>query len=117
MYDFFCLQAHGETLDMAMRGMQVGLLIAHEGPLHDAFPLQVFNVAVVVEEKIILYDLRDVPTGFAMLLGTIYSLNLEYPRKMRYSFEFLQKVVLNIKPDQCSARVHGLRNKLLRYRQ
>lgn len=81
MYDFFffffCLQAHGETLDMAMRGMQVGLLIAHEGPLHDAFPLQVFNVAVVVE-KIILYDLRDVPTCFAMLLGTTYSLNLEY---------------------------------------
>lgn len=46
-----------------------------------------------------------------------YGLNLEYPRKLRYSFEFLQKVVLNIKPDQCSARVHGLRNKLLRYRQ
>ncbi|XP_030577210.1 uncharacterized protein LOC115774197 [Archocentrus centrarchus] len=108
--------AHGETLDVIMSGMEVGLLIGHEGPLQDAFPLEVFNVAVVVEEKIILHDIRDVPTGFTMLLGTIYCLNLEYPQNMRYSFEFLQKVIMNIKPDQCSARVHGLRNKLLRYR-
>ncbi|CAL8290696.1 unnamed protein product [Arctogadus glacialis] len=113
-----CLQkeAHGETLDVLMSGMQVGLLIGHEGPLHDAFPLDVFNVALVVEEKIILHDLRDVSTGFAMLLGAIYCLNLEYPRNMKYSFEFLQRVVMNIKPDQCSPRIHGLRNKLLRYR-
>lgn len=111
-----CLQTHGETLDAIMRGMQVGLLIGHEGPLQDAFPLDVLNVAVVVEENIILHSIRDVPTGFAMLLGTIYCLNLEYPRNMRYTFEMLQKVIMNIKADQCSARVHGLRNKLLRYR-
>nr|XP_033944583.1 uncharacterized protein LOC117450756 isoform X2 [Pseudochaenichthys georgianus]XP_033944584.1 uncharacterized protein LOC117450756 isoform X2 [Pseudochaenichthys georgianus] len=107
--------AHGETLDVILKGMQVGLLIGHEGPLLDSFPLEVFNVAVVVEEKIILHDLRDVPTGFAMLMGAIYCLNLEYPRNMKYSFEFLQKVIMTIKPDQCSARIHGLRNKLLRY--
>lgn len=99
-----------------MRRRQVGLLIGHEGPLDDAFPSKVFNVALVVEEKIIVYDFRDVLSGFAMLVGVTYCLNLEYPRTMRYSFEFLQKVVLSIQPDQCSARVHGLRKKLLRYR-
>ncbi len=99
-----------------MKGMQVGLLLGHEGPLHDAFPLKVFHVAVVVEETIIVHDLKDVPTGFAMLMGAIYCLNLEYPRNMKYSFEFLQRVIMSIKPDQCSARIHGLRNKLLRYR-
>ena len=117
MYVFICLQAHGETLDVIMGGMEVGLLIGHEGPLQDAFPLEVFNVAVVVEEKIILHDIRDVPTAFAMLLGAIYCLNLEYPRNMKYTFEFLQRVIMSIQPDQCSARVHGLRNKLLRYRK
>lgn len=59
-----------------MKGMQVGLLIGQEGPLHAAFPLDIFNVAVVVEETIIIHDLKDVPTGFAMLMGTIYCLNL-----------------------------------------
>ena len=104
-----CLQAHGETLDVIMAGMEVGLLIGHEGLLQDAFPLDVFNVAVVAEEKIILHDIRDVPTAFAMLLGAIYCLNLEYLRNMRYTFEFLQKVIMSIKPDQCSARVYGLK--------
>ncbi|KAI4832831.1 hypothetical protein KUCAC02_015775 [Chaenocephalus aceratus] len=67
--------------------MQVGLLIGHEGPLLDSFPLEVFNVAVVVEKKIILHDLRDVP----MLMGEIYCLNPEYPHNMKYSFELFQK--------------------------
>lgn len=99
-----------------MKGMRVGLLIGHEGVLQDAFPMQVFHVAVVVEETIILHDIGDVATGFAMLMGTIYCLNLEYPSEMKYSFEFMQRVIMKIKPDHCSARIHGLRNKLLRYR-
>nr|XP_023670975.1 uncharacterized protein LOC111845645 isoform X2 [Paramormyrops kingsleyae] len=107
-------EVHGETLDIIMKGMRVGLLIGHEGTLHDAFPLEIFSVAVVVEEKIILHGLRDVPTGFAMLMGTIYCLNLEYPRSMKYLFEFMQRVIMKIKPKQCSARIHGLRNRLLR---
>lgn len=115
VYVFIYLQAHGETPDVLMRGMQVGMLIEHEGPLQDAFSLKVFNVAVVVDERLILHDIRDVPTGFAMLLGVIYCLNLEYPRNMRYAFEFLQKVIMSIKPDQYSARVHGLQNKLHRF--
>ncbi|KAM6952219.1 uncharacterized protein PEZ65_010509 isoform 2-T2 [Lycodopsis pacificus] len=109
--------AHGENLDVIMKVMQVGLLIGHEGTLQDAFPLEVFNVAVVAEEKIILHKLGDIPTGFAMLMAAIYCLNLEYPRNMKFTCEFLQRVIMNIKPDQCSARVHGLRNKLLRYRK
>ncbi|CAL8406512.1 unnamed protein product [Arctogadus glacialis] len=58
----------------------------------------------------------DVPSSFTMLLGIIYCVNLEYPRAMKYSFEFLQRVVMKIKPDEASARVHGVRNKLLRYK-
>ncbi|XP_039616462.1 uncharacterized protein LOC120533608 isoform X2 [Polypterus senegalus] len=60
--------AHGEQLYMIMKGMQVGLLIGHEGVLLDAFQQEVFNVAVVVEETIILQSLQNVPEGFAMLL-------------------------------------------------
>ena len=98
-----------------MKGMCVRLFTGHEGVLHDAFPHEIFNITVVVEEAIVLHELRDVPTGFAMLMGTIYCLNLEYPLKMKYSFEFLQRVIMKIKPDHCSARIHGLRNKLLGY--
>ncbi|KAI7804068.1 putative toll-like receptor 13 [Triplophysa rosa] len=76
---------HAETLDVIMKEMRVGLLNG------------------------------DVPTAFAMLMGTIYCLNLQYPHNMRYSFEFLQKVVMKSQPDHCSAQIHVLRNKLLGY--
>lgn len=36
-------KAHGETLDVIMGRMEVGLLIGHEGPLQDASPLEVFS--------------------------------------------------------------------------
>ncbi|KAK1900083.1 UPF0234 protein [Dissostichus eleginoides] len=100
--------AHGDTLEEAMKGMRVGLLIGYEGE-RDAFPQQIFNVAVVVEETIVLHNLKDVACGLAMLLGIMYSLNLQYPLEMKYSFEFLQRVVMKIQSDQASAKVHGLK--------
>uniref|UniRef100_A0A3Q3W5N4 Uncharacterized protein n=1 Tax=Mola mola TaxID=94237 RepID=A0A3Q3W5N4_MOLML len=57
---------------------------------------------------IVLHNIKDVPSSFAMLTGIIYWVNLEYPEIMRYSFEFLQRVVMKIKPDQASARVHSV---------
>uniref|UniRef100_A0A3B5QXH1 Uncharacterized protein n=1 Tax=Xiphophorus maculatus TaxID=8083 RepID=A0A3B5QXH1_XIPMA len=97
-------------------GMQVGLLIACEGSELGAIPHEVFDVAVVVEETIVLHNIKDVTLGFAMLMGVIYCINLKYTNDMKYSFEFLQRVVMKIRPDQASARVHGLRNKILRYK-
>uniref|UniRef100_A0A8C2WFK8 Uncharacterized protein n=1 Tax=Cyclopterus lumpus TaxID=8103 RepID=A0A8C2WFK8_CYCLU len=103
------------TLDAAMKGMTVGLLIGYESGEQDPFPRTIFNVAVVVEETIVLHDLKDVPCAFAMLMGIVYSLNLEYPQGMKYTFEFLQRVLMKIQPDQASAKVNGLRNKVLSY--
>lgn len=42
--------AHRETLDETMKGMQLGLLIGYEGAEREAFPREVFEIAVVVEE-------------------------------------------------------------------
>ncbi|XP_035992926.1 uncharacterized protein LOC118563151 [Fundulus heteroclitus] len=108
--------AHVETLDEAMKGMQLGLLIGCEGGKQGAIPHEVFDVAVVVEETIVLHNVKDVAQSFAMLMGVIYCVNLKYPDAMKYSFEFIQRVVMKIKPDQASARVHGLRNRILRYK-
>lgn len=98
-----------------MKRMELGLLIAYEEE-QDAVPHQVFDVAVVVEESIVIHREKSVACGVAMLMGVIYAINLEYPSAMKYTFEFLQKVIMKIKPEQASARVHGLRNKMLRYK-
>lgn len=114
-YFFLLFKAHVEFLDEAMKGMQLGLLIGCGG-VQQAIPHEIFDVAVVVEETIVLHNFKDVAQSFAMLLGIIYCVNLKYPDTMKYTFEFLQRVLMNIKPDQASARVHGLRNRLLRYK-
>uniref|UniRef100_A0AAV2KHP7 Uncharacterized protein n=1 Tax=Knipowitschia caucasica TaxID=637954 RepID=A0AAV2KHP7_KNICA len=111
---FRLCDAHYDHLDEALKGMELGLLIAYEEE-QDAVPHQVFDVAVVVEESIVIHHEKSVACGVAMLMGIIYAVNLEYPSAMKYTFEFLQKVVMKIKPEQASARIHGLRNKILKY--
>ncbi|KAJ8404016.1 hypothetical protein AAFF_G00343660 [Aldrovandia affinis] len=108
-------KAHGEPLDEMMKGMSLGLLIAHEGLLQDPFPHAVFDMTVVVEETFVVHQLGDVAKGFAVLMGVIYCLNHDYPTQLKYFFELLRKVIMKIGEDHCSARIHNLRNKLLRY--
>ncbi|CAM4596943.1 unnamed protein product [Leuciscus chuanchicus] len=56
----------------------------------------------------------DVPKAFGLLMGLLYGVNIDYPKRMKYTFEVLQKLVMNIGGSSCSSCVHGLRNKLFR---
>ena len=87
-------------------------MVTEENPA-SLLPKKIIDVALILEEQIILLGLKDVPYAFALLIGLLYALNIGYPKELRYTFEVIQKVVMNIGGDTCSARVHGLRNKLL----
>lgn len=90
------------------KGMNVGILLVKEGSEDRT------DTSVILEEQIVLRDLKDLPNAFAMLVGLLFALNIDYPKELRYTFEVVQKVLMNIGGGQCSARVHGLRNTLLR---
>ncbi len=66
---------------------------------------------VVLEEHIILHDLRDVANAFATLMSLLYCLNIDYPKELKYTFEVMQKVFMGIGSGDCSARVHGLETR------
>lgn len=95
-------------LDDVMKAVQLGLLIARKGNEQGAIPHNVFHIAVVVEETVVLHNLKDISQSSAMLMGVIYSVNLEYPDAMKHSFEFTQRVVMEVKAEQASERIHGL---------
>lgn len=90
--------------------LTVGILTVLEDD--DSTPQSVVSLTVVVEEEIVLQDLPDLPTAFAYLFGLIYALNLKYPKDLRYTFETVQNVFMELGTD-LSARVRSLKNKLL----
>ncbi|KAK5614809.1 hypothetical protein CRENBAI_012637, partial [Crenichthys baileyi] len=89
------------------KGMKVGLVMVKDGE-------EIVDVSVVLEEAVVLTDLKDIPSAVAMLMGLLYCLNIDYPKNQKYTFEMIQTVFMNIGGGQCSSLVHGLRNRLLR---
>uniref|UniRef100_A0A3B3QZ83 Uncharacterized protein n=1 Tax=Paramormyrops kingsleyae TaxID=1676925 RepID=A0A3B3QZ83_9TELE len=87
--------------------MNVGIILIKDGE-------DLLDMSVVLEDQIILHDIKNFSKAVAMLMGLLYVLNIDYPTELRYTFEVIQKVLMNIGADHCSTRVHGLRNRLFR---
>ncbi|KAF1371938.1 hypothetical protein PFLUV_G00275550 [Perca fluviatilis] len=80
----------------------------------DAPTLQptVNSIDIVLEEAIVLTDLPDLPTAFAYLFGLLYALNMEFPKELKYTFEAIQHIFMELSAS-CSQRVRSLKTKLL----
>ena len=89
------------------KGVVVGILKVKEDS-------DVVGFAVVLEQKVIFDGVGDFVSAVALLMGLLYGLNIDYPKGLRHTFEVIQKVIMDIGGDQCSALVHGLKNKVLR---
>lgn len=70
------------------------------------------DLGVVLEGQMVLQDLTSVPYAAAMLLGLIYGLNLSYPFELRYTFEVLQKIILELDGNKLSNKIQTLKTKL-----
>uniref|UniRef100_A0A8C7VET6 Uncharacterized protein n=1 Tax=Oncorhynchus mykiss TaxID=8022 RepID=A0A8C7VET6_ONCMY len=71
-------------------------------------PADNVDVALVIEEQVIIHELHNVPNAFATLIGLLYFLNMGYPKM----FEVVQKIFLKILVQKTTAEVHGLKNRL-----
>lgn len=61
----------------------------------------------------VVTDLPSLASACALLLGFIYALNLKYPKQLERTFEFYQKVLLELDASRMSAKVQSLSTKLL----
>lgn len=71
------------------------------------------DIGIYVEEEIILDNIGSVAQACAMMLGVIYVLNMAYPKELKYSYEFIQKVLLKMDGERLSPKVLGLKNKII----
>lgn len=70
------------------------------------------DIGIHVEGLIILDNIGSEARACAMMLGVIYALNLAYPKELRYYYEFIQKVLLQMDGERLSPKVLGLKNKM-----
>ncbi|KAI5086908.1 hypothetical protein C0J45_23868, partial [Silurus meridionalis] len=82
--------------DHSTRGVKIGVL----------------TNPIILKEVIVLQDIPDLPETFAYLFGLLYALNMEYPKELKYTFEFIQKIFMDL-DGTCSAKVQSLKLKLL----
>uniref|UniRef100_A0A672HC49 Uncharacterized protein n=1 Tax=Salarias fasciatus TaxID=181472 RepID=A0A672HC49_SALFA len=94
-------------LDQTVIGIYV---IHHPGAGVDDLPE---DVGIIVEGVQLLSGFKDVATACALLFGIIYDLNLKYPTDLRYMFEFIQKILMELDTHRLSAKIQVLKNKLL----
>nr|XP_054586819.1 uncharacterized protein LOC129152454 [Nothobranchius furzeri]XP_054586820.1 uncharacterized protein LOC129152454 [Nothobranchius furzeri] len=99
--------------DDLIKGIVVGILLVLED-VSEPLPSFFVDVAIVLEANIVIRHLRDLPNAFMTLMGLMYVLNLNYPKDMKYTFEVIQRLFMGLGIDSCSARVHSLKNALLK---
>ena len=70
------------------------------------------DIGIVIDGVPVLDDLPSVASACALLFGLIYALNLQYPKGLERTFEFFQKVLMQLEPGRMSGKVRGLNTKL-----
>lgn len=72
------------------------------------------DIGIVLEGVEVLSGLRNVPFAMAMFLGLVYALNISYPPELKYTFEALQKIIMEMQGNRLSAKVQTLKTLLAR---
>ena len=70
------------------------------------------DVGILIESTRVLNNNGSVILALITLFGLIYALDLSYPDKLKSTFEFIQKVVMNLDPQKLSPKVEQLKIKL-----
>ncbi|XP_053351506.1 uncharacterized protein LOC128521020 [Clarias gariepinus] len=66
------------------------------------------NIGIVIEGVEVLNELNSVASACALLLGLIYELNLAYPKCLHFTFEVLQKIIMELDKHKMSPKVQNL---------
>ena len=70
------------------------------------------DVGIVIEGVKVLNQVGSVIMAFIMLFGLIYALDLSFPGNLKYSFEFLQKIIMNLDGHKLNTKIQQLKIKL-----
>ena len=96
----------------AIERTTVGIYVAR-----DTTSSEPSDVRIVLEGVMVLQDLENVALASAMLFGLFYALNMQYPTKLRYTFEVFQNIIMELDADELSRKAQSLNTKLCQWRE
>ena len=107
-----CLMSddHSSILDVP-----VGIVIVEDGttlkPLNSLHSSP-SSIGIVIEGKLVMDNLHDLPEAMCLLFGLIYALHLSYPKSLRYTFDFIQRILLSLGQKDLQPKTQSLANQL-----
>lgn len=78
------------------------------GPIH----YEPVHVAIILEGQDVM-RVGNIPEAFLVMLGLIYTMHLSYPKPMKLTFEFIQKVILGLDDGKLAPKLLSLKNDLV----
>ncbi|CAL8406508.1 unnamed protein product [Arctogadus glacialis] len=99
----------GDAFNAAIENTTVGIYVLKE---HEASE-ESEDIGVVLEGIRVLRDLDNIALAVAMLFGLMYALNISYPADLQYTFEVVQKILMDMDVGKLSNKVLTLKNRLL----
>lgn len=99
-----------------MSHMAIGILtiIPEDEPMSlDSLHLQSSGTAIILEGRVVMDDLDNLPSAMCLLFGLTYALNLEYPQQLKNTFDFIQRVLLSLGHKSLKPKIQSLKNILM----
>uniref|UniRef100_A0A3P8RZI9 Uncharacterized protein n=1 Tax=Amphiprion percula TaxID=161767 RepID=A0A3P8RZI9_AMPPE len=73
------------------------------------------DIGIILEGQVVIQELDNVPLAISLLFGLLYALNMDYPPQLRYFFEVVQKVIMELDGGVLSRKAQVLKNRLYEY--
>ncbi len=70
------------------------------------------DVGIVIEGVKVLSNMESVILAFILLFGLIYALGLSYSDNLKYTSEFVQKILMNLDGHKVNTKIQQLKIKL-----
>ncbi|CAB1454338.1 unnamed protein product [Pleuronectes platessa] len=68
------------------------LLVEQEGAmLSSSMHLYPASLKIIIEGKVVMGNIEDLPRAVCLLFGLAYALHLNYPKSMKHTFQFIQQ--------------------------
>lgn len=91
-------------LTVVEKGTPIGPNLLHLEPV---------STAVIIEGCCLMNDVKSFPEAVCNLFGLLYVLNLDYPKSMKNTLNFIQRVLLGLGQNKLSPKLQSLKNLLL----